>query len=63
MPEREIRARETLRALKEVFTNGLLYKNPALIGAIGLCPVVAAGITLKNGVALSLLLGAMLLPN
>ena len=62
VPEREIRARETLRALKEVFTNGLLYKNPALIGAIGLCPVVAAGITLKNGVALSLLLGAMLLP-
>ena len=60
--EREIRARETLHALKEVFTNGLLYKNPVLIGAIGLCPVVAAGITLKNGAALSLLLGAMLLP-
>ncbi len=58
----EGRARETLRALKEVFANGLLYKNPVLIGAIGLCPVVAAGVTLKNGVALSLLLGAMLLP-
>lgn len=62
MSERERRARETLRALREVFSNGLLYKNPVLIGAIGLCPVVAAGVTLKNGVALSVLLGAMLLP-
>lgn len=60
--ERLDRARDTLHALREVFVNGLLYKNPVLIGAIGLCPVVAAGTTLKSGVALALLLAALLLP-
>lgn len=53
---------EALRALKEVFFNGLLFKNPVLVGAIGLCPVIAGGTTLKNGAALSLLLAVMLLP-
>lgn len=54
--------REALRALREVFENGLLYKNPVLVGAIGLCPVIAGGTTLKNGAALAILLALLLLP-
>jgi Na+-translocating ferredoxin:NAD+ oxidoreductase RnfE subunit len=60
--QRAAKAREAVTALRELFVNGVLYKNPVLIGAIGLCPVVAAGTSLKNGAALSLLLTLLLLP-
>ncbi len=43
--------------------NGILARNPVLVAAMGMCPVVAAGVTLKNGVALSILLGALLVPS
>ena len=54
--------RTPARELLEIFLNGLLYKNPVLVGAIGLCPVVAAGTTLKNGVCLSVILFVLMLP-
>ena len=38
-----------------IFLNGVLYKNPLLVGALGLYPVVAAGYNMKNAVELSLL--------
>lgn len=38
-----------------IFRSGLFYRNPVLIGALGLYPVVAAGYSVKNAEALSLL--------
>ena len=43
--------RSTLRETRTVFTNGLFFKNPVLIGALGLYPVVAAGFAIGTGVA------------
>ena len=54
--------RSTLRETRTVFTNGLFFKNPVLIGALGLYPVVAAGYNLRMAVELSLLLFLMTLP-
>lgn len=48
--------------LKQIFYNGVLYNNPVLIGALGMCPVIAAGFTLKNGVALSIILAILIIP-
>jgi Na+-translocating ferredoxin:NAD+ oxidoreductase RnfE subunit len=42
---------ETLK----IFLNGVFYKNPVLVGALGLYPVVAAGYNMRNAVELSLL--------
>lgn len=58
-PDTNLEKKETL---KDIFLDGLLFQNPVLIGAIGLCPVIAAGTSLKNGVALSLILAVLLLP-
>jgi Na+-translocating ferredoxin:NAD+ oxidoreductase RnfE subunit len=55
---KQIRSRET----GTIFLNGLLYKNPVLVGALGLYPVVAAGYNLKNAVELSLLFLFISLP-
>ena len=38
-----------------IFRSGVLFRNPVVVGALGLYPVVAAGFGLKNAVALSLL--------
>ena len=54
--------RTPAQELREIFLNGLLYKNPVLVGAIGLCPVVAAGTTLKNGLCLSIILFVLMIP-
>lgn len=54
--------RSTLRETRTVFTNGLFFKNPVLIGALGLYPVVAAGYNLRMAVELSILLFLMTLP-
>lgn len=53
------------RLMKEstgIFLNGLLFRNPVAIGALGLFPVVGAGYTLQNAAALSLMMLVMLLP-
>ena len=54
--------RSTLRETRTVFTNGLFFKNPVLIGALGLYPVVAAGYNLRMAVELSILLFLITLP-
>ena len=46
----------------KIFFNGLFFKNPVLVGALGLYPVVAAGYNLKNAVELSLLFLFISLP-
>ena len=56
------RRRAALREARTIFTNGLFYKNPVLIGALGLYPVVAAGYNLRTAVELSLLLFLIALP-
>ncbi|WBY64394.1 MAG: Electron transport complex protein RnfE [Thermocaproicibacter melissae] len=38
-----------------IFKSGLLFRNPVLVGALGLFPIVSAATGLKNGVALSVL--------
>lgn len=43
------------KGAKTIFANGLLFRNPLLIGALGMYPVIAAGYTLKNAAALSVL--------
>lgn len=56
------RRRTTRRELGTIFTNGLFFKNPVLIGALGLYPVVAAGYNLRAAVELSLLLFLIAVP-
>ncbi len=51
------------RLLLQTLRNGIIARNPVLVAAMGICPVVAAGTTLKNGVTLSLILGALLIPS
>ena len=51
-----------LREAWTIFKNGVLFRNPVLIGALGLFPVAAAGYSLKNGAALSLMMLVMMLP-
>ena len=46
-----------------IFRSGLLFRNPVLVGALGLYPVVAAGFGLKNAVALSLLFLLIAIPS
>lgn len=49
------------RELRTVFWNGVLFKNPMLVGALGMFPLVACT-TLKNALELSFLLLAISLP-
>lgn len=51
-----------LKGTGSIFLNGLLYRNPLLIGALGLYPVVAAAWNLRNALAMSLLFLAVSLP-
>lgn len=46
----------------KIFLNGLFYKNPVLVGALGIYPVVAAGYNLRNAVELSVLFFFIALP-
>ena len=53
------------RLIKEstgIFLNGLVFRNPVAIGALGLFPVVGAGYTMKNAAVLSLMMLVMMLP-
>lgn len=59
------RMQRRVTLLKEgvtVFLNGLLFKNPVVIGALGLYPVAAAAYNLRNAAALAVLLLVMMLP-
>lgn len=54
--------RSLLRETGTIFLNGAFFKNPVLVGALGLYPVVAAGYNMKNAVELSLLFLFLSLP-
>lgn len=51
-----------VRRLGGVFLDTFFAKNIVLVQAIGLCPIIAIGINLKYGVALTLCTAAVLLP-
>lgn len=51
-----------LRQMRAIFFNGLLFKNPVLVGALGLFPVVAGCFSLLHAVELSLLFFLIALP-
>lgn len=52
-----------LRDTRPIFRNGLLDRNPVLVGALGLYPIAAAGLNLRNAAALSLLFLMIALPS
>lgn len=52
-----------LRGAGSIFFNGLLFRNPVLIGALGMYPLAAAAWNLKNAAALSVLFAAIALPS
>lgn len=45
-----------------IFKNGLLYRNPILIAALGIYPAAFAGTSLKSGVAFSILIFLICVP-
>lgn len=49
------RKRLYLREAGAIFQNGAFFRNPVLVGALGLYPVAAAGFGLRNAGALALL--------
>lgn len=51
-----------LRETGTIFLNGAFFRNPVLVGALGLYPVVAGGYNMRNAVELSLLFLFLLLP-
>lgn len=51
-----------LRETGTIFLNGAFFKNPVLVGALGLYPVVAGGYNMRNAVELSLLFLFLTLP-
>jgi Predicted NADH:ubiquinone oxidoreductase, subunit RnfE len=57
-----VRRKELFRETSKIFLNGYFYRNPVLIAALGLYPVVAAGYNLRNAVELSLLFLLISLP-
>lgn len=52
-----------LRGAGPIFLNGLLFRNPVLIGALGMYPIAAAAWSLKNAAALSVLFLVLSLPS
>ena len=48
--------------LTGIFMYSFLLRNIVLVQGIGLCPIVAVGVTLQNGVALTVCTAAVLLP-
>lgn len=59
---KKVRKESVLHEAATIFANGVCFKNPVLIGALGIYPVVAAGYTLQNGVALSVMMLMLMLP-
>lgn len=52
-----------LRGAGAIFWNGVLFRNPVLVGALGLYPVAAAGFGMQNAAALSILFVFLALPS
>lgn len=50
------------KAAGTIFANGFVFRNPVLIGALGMYQVVSAGYSLKNAVTMSLLFLFIALP-
>ena len=42
--------------------NGLIFRNPIVMEALGLFPIIAGGTSLKNGVVLSAVMGFVMIP-
>jgi Na+-translocating ferredoxin:NAD+ oxidoreductase RnfE subunit len=57
------RKRNLSRETSKIFLNGLFFKNPVLVGALGLYPVAAAGYNLRNAAELSILFLMMAVPS
>ncbi|HEX3017252.1 MAG TPA: Rnf-Nqr domain containing protein [Caproicibacter sp.] len=55
--------RVLIRGAGTIFRNGVLFRNPVLVGALGLYPVAAAGFGLKNAAVLSILFVFIALPS
>ncbi|MFU0832065.1 MAG: Electron transport complex protein RnfE [Oscillospiraceae bacterium] len=47
--------RMLIRGARSIFLNGLLFRNPILIGALGMYPIAAVAYSVKNAAALSIL--------
>lgn len=54
--------RRRASSLSTIFTDGVFYKNPVLFHALGIAPIIGAGTTLFNGIALSALTFGLLFP-
>ncbi len=54
--------KQTKRELIGIFLDTFLFQNIVLIQAIGLCPIILAGVNLKQGLALAVCTIAVLLP-
>ena len=50
------------RELRAIFFNGVLFKNPMLVGALGIYPMLTACHTLRGALELSVVLVAMAVP-
>ena len=50
------------RELRAIFSNGVLFKNPMLVGALGIYPMLTACHTLRAALELSVILAAMSIP-
>ncbi len=55
-------ARHSARQLAGIFFDTFLLRNIVLVQAVGLCPILAASVNLKYGVALSVCTAVVLLP-
>ena len=55
-------AKADWRHLASLFFDTFLLQNIVLVQAIGICPIIGAGVNLKYGVALTVCTAAVLLP-
>ena len=56
------RSHPGLRHTVDSFLSNAFIENIVLVQALGICPIIAAGITLKNGVALSACTAIIMIP-
>ena len=48
--------------LRSIFRDELIYRNSVVVGAVGMCPVVAVSFTLYNALYLSILMAILMIP-
>jgi len=48
--------------LRNILRDELIYRNSVVVGALGMCPVVAVGISLQNALLLGLLMAILMIP-